>query len=79
MNPMNSFKINNIVGLFETSGLTELAHTYGLKATEFNGDSFESWQNLYRLSKTTDSERALALTNMKRLDPLNKFDVENLK
>jgi O-antigen ligase len=79
MNPMNSFKINNIVGLFETSGLTELAHTYGLKATEFNRDNFESWQNLYRLSKSTDSERALALTNMKRLDPFNKFVGEDLK
>lgn len=71
MNPMNSFKINNIVGLFETSGLTDLAHTYGLKATEFNKDSFEAWRNLSQLSKTTDAERQEAFANMKRLDPRN--------
>lgn len=71
LNPLNTFKFASIVGVFESNGLTDLAHTYGLKAVAFNQDSFESWRNLYQLSKSTEEERALALKNMKRLDPLN--------
>jgi hypothetical protein len=71
LNPLNTFEYNNVVGVFETNGLTDLAHTYGLKAVEFNENSYEAWRNLYQLSKSTQEERALALTNMKRLDPLN--------
>ena len=72
LNPLNTFKFTNIVGVFETNGLSDLAHTYALKAVEFNGESYESWQNLYRLSKSTEADRTIALSNMKRLDPLNK-------
>jgi hypothetical protein len=72
LNPQNTFEMNNIVGVFETNGLTNLAHTYALKAVDFNEDSFESWRNLYRLSQSSDEDRALALKHMKRLDPLNK-------
>jgi hypothetical protein len=71
LNPLNTFEFTNIVGVFESNGLTNLSHTYGLKAVAFNKDSYESWRNLYQLSKATEQERALALTNMKRLDPLN--------
>jgi len=71
MNPLNSYKFINNVGVFETNGFTDLAHIYALEAVQFNPDSYESWRNLYRLSKTTDKERQLALINMKRLDPLN--------
>jgi len=71
LNPLTTFEFANIVGVFESNGLTDLSHTYGLKAVAFNQDSYESWRNLYQLSKTTEQERALALSNMKRLDPLN--------
>ena len=71
LNPLNTYEFANIVGVFESNGLTDLAHTYGLKAVVFNKNSYESWRNLYQLSKSTEEERALALTNMKRLDPLN--------
>ena len=71
LNPLNTYEFANIVGVFESNGLTDLAHTYGLKAVVFNKNSYESWRNLYQLSKSTEQERALALTNMKRLDPLN--------
>jgi hypothetical protein len=71
LNPQNTYKYVNIVGVFESNGLTDLAHTYALKAVAFDHDSFESWRNLYQLSKSTEEERALALANMKRLDPLN--------
>ena len=73
LNPLNTFEINNIVGVFETNGLTDLAHKYALEAVQFNPDSYESWRNLYRLSKSSEEERANALSNMKRLDPLNKL------
>jgi hypothetical protein len=73
LNPLNTFELNNIVGVFETNGLTDLAHTYALKAVRFNSDSYESWRNLYRLSKSSDADRSLSLLNMKRLDPLNKM------
>lgn len=71
LNPLNSFELNNIVGVFETNGLTDLAHTSALKAVKFNPDSFDAWRNLSLLKKTSDIERKQALENMRRLDPLN--------
>lgn len=71
LNPNNSYELNSIVGVFEANGLTDLAHLYGVKAVKFNPNNYESWRILYMLSKSTDDERALALSNMKRLDPLN--------
>ena len=71
LNPINTFEFNNIVGVFETNGFSDLAHKYGLKAVAYNPDSFEAWRNLYQLSRSSEKERALSLSNMKRLDPLN--------
>ena len=79
MNPLNSYKFINNVGVFETNGFTDLAHKYALEAVKFNPESYESWRNLYRLSKTTNNERELALANMKRLDPLNPNVGDNNK
>ena len=62
---------NNIVGVFETNNLADLAYKHGLEAVKFNPDSFEAWRNLSQLSKTSDVERQEAFANMKRLDPLN--------
>ena len=71
MNPPNTFKYAQIVGVFESNGFSDLAHKYALKAIEFNPESYELWRNLTFLKKTTQKERDLALANMKRLDPLN--------
>ena len=71
LNPLSMFKINTLVGVFETNNLHDLAHKYALDAVEYNSDSFEAWRNLYRISKSTPEEKALALENMMRLDPLN--------
>jgi hypothetical protein len=71
LNPINTFAFNNIVGVFETNNLTDLAYKYGKEAVRFNPDSFEAWRNLSELSKTSDAERQEAFANMKRLDPLN--------
>ena len=61
----------NIVGVLETNGFGDLAHKYALEAVRFNPDSYESWRNLNQISKSTEAERAQALQNMTRLDPLN--------
>lgn len=71
LNPINIFAFNNIVGVFETNNLTDLAYKHGVEAVKFNPDSFEAWRNLSQLSETSDAERQEAFANMKRLDPLN--------
>ena len=71
LNPINSFAFNNIVGVFETSNLPDLAHTYALQGIKLNPDNFDSWKNLYLISLSTQEEKELAVSNMKRLDPLN--------
>ncbi len=71
LNPLNSFTINNIVGVFETSNLPEFAHKYGLKAVALNPENYDSWKNLYLISGSTAEEKAQALKIMKRLDPNN--------
>jgi hypothetical protein len=72
LNPINTFTFNNIVGVFETNNLTDLAYKHGKEAVKFNPDSFEAWRNLSQLSKTSDAERQEAFANMKKLDPLNE-------
>jgi hypothetical protein len=47
------------------------AREIALKATEYNPDYFDAWKLVYFLSNTTEEEKALALENMKRLDPRN--------
>jgi tetratricopeptide (TPR) repeat protein len=70
-NPQSSYKYGNSVRVLEQSGLTDKARQYALEAVEFNPDSFEAWKTLFLISGSTDLERALAVENMKRLDPLN--------
>jgi len=71
MNPQNTFKLLNVIQVFEENGLNELAHTYALEAVKFNPESYDSWKFLFLIKNSTDPERATALSNMKRLDPLN--------
>ncbi len=71
INPQNSYKYGNSVGVLEQSGLTEKARQYALAAIAFNPDSFEAWKTLYLISGSTNAEKENALRNMKRLDPLN--------
>jgi hypothetical protein len=71
LNPLNTYEFNNIVGAFESNGLFDMAHKAGLEAVKFNPNSYEAWRNLSLLSRSTPAEIELALSNMKRLDPLN--------
>jgi hypothetical protein len=71
LNPMNSYKYASAVQLFESSELPDLAYRYAKIAVEFNPNHFDSWKVYYFISKTTAEEKAMALENMKRLDPNN--------
>ena len=71
LNPMNSSKYLNAVQLFESSKLYDQAYKYAKIAVEFNPNNFDSWKVLYLITKSSAEEKALALENMKRLDPNN--------
>jgi hypothetical protein len=71
LNPSNSQRYAQAVQLFASSNLMDQAREIALKATEYNPDYFDAWKVLYFLSNTTEEEKALALENMKRLDPRN--------
>ena len=71
LNPTDSARIAQAVSLFANSNLVDQAHQIALKGVEFNPDYFDAWAQLYALPNSTEQEKALALTNMKRLDPRN--------
>jgi len=71
LNPPNSYKYASAVELFENSKLNDLALKYAKIAVEFNPNHFDSWKVLYFIAKSSAEEKALALENMKRLDPNN--------
>jgi hypothetical protein len=71
LQPSNSAKFAQATQLFEQSNLGDLAYVYAKRGVEFNPDYFDGWKVLYFASKATEEDKALALKNMKRLDPLN--------
>lgn len=71
LNPENSYKYASAVGIFEQSKFPDQAYKYAKIAVEFNANDFDSWKILYSISKSSPEEKAEALANMKRLDPLN--------
>jgi O-antigen ligase len=71
LNPMNSYKYVNAVQLLEGSKLNDLALKYAKIAVEFNPNHFDSWKLLYFVINSSPEDKALALENMKRLDPNN--------
>jgi O-antigen ligase len=71
LNPMNSYKYANAVQLLEGSKLNDLALKYAKIAVEFNPNHFDSWKLLYFIVNSSPEDKALALENMKRLDPNN--------
>jgi hypothetical protein len=71
LNPMNSYKYANAVQLLEGSKLHDLALKYAKVAVDFNPNHFDSWKLLYFVTNSSAEDKALALENMKRLDPNN--------
>lgn len=70
-NPPNLVKFLNNIQIFEESNMPELAHKYALEGVAWNPESYDLWRALYFVRNSTEDEKALALKNMKRLDPLN--------
>jgi hypothetical protein len=77
-NPQNSQKYLLNIQAFEGSGLFELSHKYALEAVSWNPEAYELWRILYFVKNSSDSERTLAVENMRRLDPLNP-DVTSIR
>jgi hypothetical protein len=71
LNPPNSYKYLNAVQLFEGSKLYDQAYKYAKIGTEFNPNNFDAWKALHLVTNSSAEEKALALENMKRLDPKN--------
>ena len=71
LNPMNSYKYVNAVQLLEGSKLFDLSLKYSRIAVEFNPNHYDSWRMLYFITNSTPEEKAIALENLKRLDPNN--------
>ena len=71
LHPASSERLVNVVAILENSQLFDKAREYALKATEYNPENFDSWNALYSVKNSTPDEKALALKNMKRLDPNN--------
>jgi len=70
-NPPATFKYLQIVGAFEQSNLTDLAHKYAVEAVNFNPHSYESWRLFTLIRSATPEELQIALGKMKELDPRN--------
>lgn len=71
LNPSNTYKYVNAVQLLEGSKLYDIALRYAQISVQFNPNSFDSWKVLYLVTNSSPEEKALALENMKRLDPKN--------
>jgi hypothetical protein len=71
LNPPNSYKYANAVQLLEGSKLYDLAHKYAQIGVQFNPDNFDAWRVFYLITNSSQEEKAIALENMKRLDPKN--------
>jgi O-antigen ligase len=71
LNPPNSYKYANAVQILESSKLFDLAHKYAEIGVQFNPDNFDAWRVFYLITNSSQEEKAIALENMKRLDPKN--------
>jgi hypothetical protein len=69
--PRDSARMAQAVILFENSKLPDLAYKYALEGVAFSPNNFDAWRVLYAATKSTEQDKALALENMKRLDPKN--------
>jgi len=71
MNPQHTTRYLVSIQAFEESNLPAMAHKYAQEAIKYDSENFELWKVFYLIQASTPEEKALALENMKRLDPLN--------
>jgi len=77
-NPLNTYKYALNIQQLESSNLFDLSHKYAVEGVKWNPESYDLWRTLYFIKNSSADERASALENMKRLDPLNP-DVTSTK
>jgi hypothetical protein len=68
---MNSARLANASLILQQSNLLDDSREYALRGIAFNENYFESYLVLYLNPKASESEKAMAMENMKRLDPKN--------
>jgi O-antigen ligase len=71
LHPSDSNRLVQFVGILEQNNLSDQAREYALKAVKFNPDNVDSWFALYSVRNSSQSEKDLALKNMRKLDPNN--------
>mgnify|MGYP000272886813 CR=1 FL=1 len=71
LNPQNNYRYSYAIELLEKSKYFDLSYKYAKSALEFNPDNFDTWKVFYYLKNSTQSDKYLALSNLKRLDPKN--------
>jgi hypothetical protein len=71
LNPMNSARYANAAMILLESNLLDDSKEYALRGIAFNENYFESYLVLHLNPKASESEKAMAMENMKRLDPKN--------
>ena len=71
LKPRDSARLAQAVLLLENSKLPDIAYKYAKVGVEFNPDYFDAWRVLYSVSRSSQEDKDLALSNMKRLDPKN--------
>lgn len=71
LNPISSQRLAEATTLFSRNNLNEQALRTARRGVEFNKDYFNAWLLLWYLPNATEEEKAEALKNLKRLDPLN--------
>ena len=69
--PSDSFRLANAVLILAKSGLDEKAFNYVKQGIAYNKDYYEAWRLMYFSNLSSEKEKALALSNLKRLDPKN--------
>lgn len=69
--PTNVNRMVNAVALMEQSQLFDYSYDLAKRVVEFNPNSFDAWRVLYFVRNASTQDKAVALSNMKRLDPLN--------
>jgi hypothetical protein len=67
----DSYRYALAVDSFAKSNLPDQALKYARICTEFNPDYYTCWQLLYSLNNSSQEEKAIAVANLRRLDPLN--------
>jgi hypothetical protein len=77
LNPSDSYRFADAVDTLMGSNLNDQALKYTLQAVDFNPDYFTAWRMLYLLPNSSDQQKTLAMSNMRRLDPNNPDVVNN--